>query len=172
MIQASDSFLYGTTTLGGENGAFGNGANDGTVFRLATDGTGFTILKSFDCEFDGPGCQPYADLIQASDGFLYGTATSGGSGGVGTVFRLFPDGSLFEVLHSFDFVNDGSGPSAGVRQASDGFLYGSAFSGGQLAGQDAGTLFRVSTDGDSFSLLHTFLEVPGDGVIRIPVWPW
>ncbi len=166
VIQASDTFLYGTTTLGGANGAFGNTANDGTVFRLATNGTGFTILKSFDCALDGPGCQPYADLIQASDGFLYGTTTSGGSFGVGTVFRLFPDssGSQFEVLHSFDFFNDGSGPVAGVRQASDGFLYGSAFSGGSIGGSGAGTLFRVSTNGNSFSLLHTFLEEPDDGV--------
>lgn len=70
--------LYGTTTAGGSGGY-------GTVFSINTDGTGFTTLYNFSGGNDG--ATPFDGLL-LSDNTLYGTTSSGGSGGNGTVFAL------------------------------------------------------------------------------------
>jgi len=71
--------LYGTTPYGGASGG-------GTVFAINTDGTGFRNLHSFTGGSDG--ANPFAGLI-LSGNTLYGTASSGGSSGSGTVFSIF-----------------------------------------------------------------------------------
>jgi len=48
-MQGSDGALYGKTYIGGTFGA-------GTVFKLNTDGTGFTVLKSFDYPTEAGTC--------------------------------------------------------------------------------------------------------------------
>jgi uncharacterized repeat protein (TIGR03803 family) len=70
--------LYGTTSGGGDS-------YNGTVFKLNTDGTGFTTLYNFSGGSDG--ANPQAALISTANTF-YGTTSAGGSGGVGTVFSL------------------------------------------------------------------------------------
>ena len=67
-------------------------------------------------------------LIQASDGYLYGTTYWGGTTGVGTIFGWIATGSL-DHLHSFAFA-DGANPAASLVQAADGRLYGTATRGG------------------------------------------
>ncbi len=68
--------LYGTAAYGGASGK-------GTVFAVHTDGTGFTDLHIFAGGSDGAG--PTGQLV-LSGHTLYGTASSGGSSGNGTVF--------------------------------------------------------------------------------------
>jgi uncharacterized repeat protein (TIGR03803 family) len=75
--------LYGTTLNGG---AFGSGLGNGTIFRISPSGASFTTLASFD-GFNG-GANPASALVQGPDGAFYGTTTTGGWGGRGTVFRL------------------------------------------------------------------------------------
>jgi uncharacterized repeat protein (TIGR03803 family) len=81
LVQGSDGFFYGTTAYGGTNGGYG------TVFRISTDGV-LTNLYSFTGGKDG--ANPYAALVQGSDGNFYGTTSAGGLGGSGTVFQLSP----------------------------------------------------------------------------------
>jgi uncharacterized repeat protein (TIGR03803 family) len=74
--------LFGTAERGGR-------AGNGTVFKINTDGTGFTNLHSFTQMLDrtnNDGANPSAGLILSSN-TLYGTASYGGSGN-GTVFSL------------------------------------------------------------------------------------
>jgi uncharacterized repeat protein (TIGR03803 family) len=83
LVQAADGNLYGTTESGG---AYTNqsGAGCGTVFKLTTNGVLTTLFS-----FNGTnGLFPQAGLVQGSDGNLYGTTSSGGASGNGTVFRL------------------------------------------------------------------------------------
>jgi len=82
MIESSDGNFYGTTEFGG---SFGNG----TIFRLSPRGN-FTKLA----DLDGidVGSQPRAALVEGADGALYGTTTSDGPGGRGTIFKLFNTG--------------------------------------------------------------------------------
>ena len=56
------------------------------------------------------------------------------------------------LLHSFTGGTDGSQP-LGTLALSGTNLYGMATSGGA---KNYGTIFKVSTDGGSFALLHTF----------------
>jgi uncharacterized repeat protein (TIGR03803 family) len=80
LVQDKSGNFYGTTKGGGANGC-------GTVFELSTTGTE-TVLHSFDCSTDGG--YPYAGLIIDAAGNLYGTTTSGGPSGAGTVFEITP----------------------------------------------------------------------------------
>src|SRR5437868_2273792 len=48
---------------------------------------------------------PSAELIEGSDGKLYGTAPIGGATGQGIVFRIAKDGSGFLIVHSFTGTN-------------------------------------------------------------------
>jgi len=102
LIQTSDGNFYGTTESGGANG-------DGTIFKITPTGT-LTTLYSF-CSQAGcaDGSEPYAGLIQASDGNLYGTTYEGGTNNDGTVFRLaFPAGSQVPAILNGGIVNAAS----------------------------------------------------------------
>jgi len=96
--------------------------------------------------------QTYASvrLLQANDGYLYGTTYSGGADGLGSVFRLDLDGNA-ATLHSFGDI-DGANPAAGLIQATDGFFYGTTTAGGT---HNRGVVFRMDP---SFhvTVMHSF----------------
>ena len=122
VIEASDGNLYGTTSSGGAS-------DGGTVFKIAKNGSGFTLIKSFGCGTTD-GCEPSAGLIEGSDGNLYGTTGGGGASDGGTVFRIAKDGSGFSLLKSFGCsITDGCSPVAGLIEGSDGNLYGTTSEG-------------------------------------------
>ncbi len=151
LTAGSDGKFYGTTRGGGAAGG-------GTVFRVNPDGTAFEVLHAFICESDG--CFPSAGLTAGSDGKFYGTTSCGGGRGGGTVFRLNPDGTAFEVLHTFTCGSDGCVPAAGLTAGSDGKFYGTTDGGGAAGG---GTVFRLNPDGTAFEVLHAFTCESGDG---------
>lgn len=100
--------LYGTSVLGGTFGG-------GTVWQLAPVGNGWvhTVLYSFTGGADGG--EPYKGVTLDSEGNLYGTAVTGGSGscegGCGVTYKLTKSGSTWtqSVIHAFTGA-DGSGP--------------------------------------------------------------
>jgi uncharacterized repeat protein (TIGR03803 family) len=144
LIQGTDGRLYGMTSIGGVNG-------EGTIFAMATDGTGFTLLRSFTPATDG--AYPDGGLVQGADGRLYGTTSAGGANSDGTIFAIAADGAGFTVLHSLAPATDGVGARATLTQGTDGKLYGTTAEGGA---DDAGTIFAVATDGTDFTVLHSF----------------
>jgi len=150
ITNSSGKTLYGTTSGGGSSG-------NGTVFAVNTDGTGFTNLHSFSGDSDG--AYPYAGLI-LSGNTLYGTASEGGSSGVGTVFAINTDGSGFTNLHNF-IGSDGGYPYAGLI-LSDNTLYGTAQDGGGYQGAE-GSVFAVNTNGTGFTNLDIFFGPNGAG---------
>ena len=86
-----------------------------------------TPLYSFTDGNDG--ADPEAALVQANDGNLYGTTYEGGTNGYGMIFRITTNGILTS-LYSFTDGHDGADPLAGLVQASNGNLYGTAPGGG------------------------------------------
>ncbi|HXM41853.1 MAG TPA: choice-of-anchor tandem repeat GloVer-containing protein [Bryobacteraceae bacterium] len=48
-------------------------------------------MHSFD---SADGANPESALIQATDGYLYGTTTAGGANNDGTVYKITPQGAL------------------------------------------------------------------------------
>jgi MYXO-CTERM domain-containing protein len=167
LLLGSDGLLYGTTQF--SNG--GTSVGGGTVFRVATDGTGFTTLHNFapstssnvnSNPINADGVSPLAALIEGSDGFLYGVTRFGGPAGAGTVYKIGKDGSGFSLLHAFAAITsaasavivnaDGAHPRAALAESA-GFFYGTTNAGG-ANGQ--GTIFRLGFDGSGFELLHVF----------------
>jgi uncharacterized repeat protein (TIGR03803 family) len=138
LVQGSDGYFYGTTQNGGTN-------NSGTVFKISTKGA-LTSLYSFTGTDDG--ANPYAGLVQGSDGYFYGTTSGGGTGYSGTVFKISTNGALTS-LYSFTGGNDGALPYAGLAQGSDGYFYGTTQNGGT---NNVGTVFKISTNGALTSL--------------------
>jgi uncharacterized repeat protein (TIGR03803 family) len=133
VVQAADGNFYGTSLNGGSE-------EYGAIFKLTPAGA-VSVLHSFT---NGPdGVTPFAGLIQATDGNLYGAAFQGVSSFYGAIFRLKTSGS-FTPLYSFGGVPDGGNVIASLIQGSDGKLYGSASTGGS---NGFGALFSVTTNG-------------------------
>jgi uncharacterized repeat protein (TIGR03803 family) len=147
----SGNILYGTTSLGGSSAS-------GTIFKLNTDGTGFTNLYSFTGTSDG--AEPMSTLV-LSGNTLFGTTSAGGVFGQGTVFAVSADGTGFVTLHNFDGTSDGGSPEVGKLSLSGDTLYGTAADGGSDGG---GTVFKVNTNGTGFTVLHSFTGKPDPAV--------
>ena len=152
VLEASDGLLYGTTYEGGADGY-------GTIYKMNTDGSGYTVLRSFG--FTGTsGRTPYGGLVEGTDGWLYGTTTVG-NGGYGAVFKASKDGSNYLALHAFTTSEDeGRIPFSGVIQGSDGCLYGTTSQGGESA---RGTVFKLNTNGSGYTVLRRFSTNDFDG---------
>jgi uncharacterized repeat protein (TIGR03803 family) len=146
----SQSTLFGTASGGGNSGI-------GTVFRLNTDGTGFTNLHNFSGSLitNTDGGSPLAALI-LSNNTLYGTTSWGGTSGSGTVFRVNTDGSGFTTMHNFA-NNDGANPEAALILSGN-TLVGTTKSGGSAGN---GTLFTIRLDGTFFTTVHQFSRLYG-----------
>ena len=143
LIQATSGIMYGTTTGGGSN-------FEGTIFQV-TPGHVVTPIYSFTGTTTDGGT-PLAPVMQASDGNLYGTTSTGGASSFyGTVFRISTN-RVFQLLYSFTGNNDGGNPQAGLVQANDGLLYGTTYNGGS---NSLGTVFRISTNG-AFKSFYSF----------------
>ncbi len=146
-----DGYLYGATLNGGK-------LNKGTVYRLAPDGTDFSVLH----EFNGPdGENPEGTLVLGADGQLYGTTLVGGANNRGVIYRISTAGD-HEVVYSFPKLAEfrdgipvnstGANPRAGMMLSADGNFYGTASQGGEFG---HGTLFRMSPEGQ-VSVVHAF----------------
>jgi uncharacterized repeat protein (TIGR03803 family) len=146
----SNMTLYGTALLGGIS-------NNGTLFKINTDGSSFTVLKKFIGGADG--ALPLGRLVLAGT-TLYGTTQSGGLGinrGGGTVFKVNTDGTGFTVIHAFTYGSDAFWPEAGLL-LSDTTLYGTTEIS---ASPYYGAVFKVNIDGSGYQVLKTLGS--GDG---------
>ena len=153
--------LYGTTSEGGGTGCGGLGC--GTVFKLTPSGSGYTesILYAFNGGTDGQA--PMAGLLADTNGVLYGTTSSGGSAGAGTIYELKPSGSTYteSVIYNFgSYSGDGADPGFGALVTdSSGALYGTTRAGGSAAcTYGCGTVFKLAPQGSSWteSVIYAF----------------
>ncbi|MGO8696185.1 MAG: choice-of-anchor tandem repeat GloVer-containing protein [Limisphaerales bacterium] len=139
LIQGADGYLYGLTFS--DAGAY----DRGSAFKISVTGA-FTLLHSFTGGSDGG--TPWGALVQASNGFFYGTTFSGGANNYGTVFQMSASGG-FVTVRSFIDGMDGWNPIGALVQGSDGYLYGTTYSGGT---NTCGTVFKITTNGTLTSL--------------------
>jgi len=152
LIQATDGNLYGTAGYGGAN-------NRGTVFKITLSGTLTTLYSFCNLESCADGSQPYAALLQATDGNFYGTTEFGGRHSYGEIFVITPSGTL-TTLYSFcpqSGCPDGARPSASLVRATDGNFYGTTYEGG--ANGD-GTVFKITPSG-ALTTLYSFCSLSG-----------
>jgi uncharacterized repeat protein (TIGR03803 family) len=153
LMQASNGDLYGTTRNGGTSG------NYGTVFKI-TLGATLTTLHIFLGYTAGDGANPYAGLVQGTNGDLYGTTLAGGTPNAGTIFRMTPAGAL-TPLYAFSPDDDGAyNPYCGLVQAANGDFYGTTFGGGV---NGYGIVFKI-TPGGTLTTLYSFDDTDGASI--------
>ena len=158
----SDGNLYGTTSAGGSGG-------QGVIYQLNPNTRAYKVLHAFTTYKTtftvnqvqhtaqvSEGSGSVSGLVQGSDGFLYGVATTGGPlggtlGGVvpvcsyqpntgcGTLFKIDTSGNNFQVLYSFGQVlqcpgnvtsDNGSFPISTPLLHTNGKIYGMTQRGG------------------------------------------
>jgi uncharacterized repeat protein (TIGR03803 family) len=129
----------------------------------------YNVIYSFCAETNcTDGSNPESALVMDAAGNLYGTTEYGGKFGNGTVFELIPNARHTrwkrKAIHDFcaiDACADGENPVAALVIDKDGNLYGTTPYRGR--GQDAGTVYKLSPDGDRwrFETLHSFCRKDG-----------
>jgi len=120
-----------------------------------------TIIDTFPPSMNG---NILSQLMQGGGGIFYGVTQDGGNNGMGTIFRMPPQGGL-KILFSFDGVR-GAQPSGPLVQGRDGYFYGMTYQGGA---NGTGTIFKMSLAG-AVQTLHSFCpqESCADGVFPNP----
>jgi uncharacterized repeat protein (TIGR03803 family) len=151
--------LYGTAVTGGSGGCEGG---CGVVYKLTNSGGSWTqtVIHAFTGGDDGSG--PGARVTVDSDGNVYGMTPTGGTYGVGTIYKIHPQGGswTFQVIHAFTGGADGSSGSAGRMFLSNRRLYGAATTGGAYG---SGVVFELTPTpvGEwDFKTLYSFRGQP------------
>lgn len=144
LFRASDGNLYGT--------AWGGGIyTDGTLFKF--DPTSGILTKLYDFYYAQSGKRPMGDLIQASNGLLYGMASGGGQYNNGTLFCYDITTNTFTKKIDFNNLTGGYSPQGSLLEASNGKLYGLLSKGGTY---NYGTLFEYDISSNQVTTLHNF----------------
>jgi len=155
LIADKSGNLYGTTSVGGPNGA-------GTVFKLAPDGTE-TVIYHFTGATDGD--LPMSSLLTDKQGNFYGVTEIGGANGLGNVFKVTPEG-VETTLYSFGAsASDGANPICQLIWGPHHELLGTTVNGGA---NHYGVVFKVTLGGNE-TILHSFTgddgRYPHGGVV-------
>jgi hypothetical protein len=130
LLLASNGKIYGTTTAGG-------GWSDGVLFEY-DPATGI-FLKKHTFSSSSSGRVPTGELIQASNGNIFGYTKFGGGWDEGTLFEYNPTTGVLTKRVTFSSLSDGENPIGRLIEASNGKLYGLTEIGG---GFDDGVLFE------------------------------
>jgi uncharacterized repeat protein (TIGR03803 family) len=134
VLIGSDGKIYGLTGGGGS-------ANQGTLFVVNRDGSGFMRLFNFDGTITGGGT--ICKLTEGSDGMLYGTAYAGGANSLGTVFKIGKNGGGFQKLADLNSL--AAAPMFGpLVESEPGKFFGMAANGGP---ENGGGIFSITSSG-------------------------
>ena len=137
--------MYGTTAGGGTY-------SNGTVYEMTKVGSNWTETPIH--SFSGPeGGQPFSGVTFDHKGNLFGTTTSGGFFGYGTIYKLSQVSNQWQATKIYDFVNSEGPNNAGLVVDSAGNLYGATQDGGTGGG---GEIFELTANSYAFKVLYNF----------------
>lgn len=139
---ASNGNLYGATASGG-------GSDAGTFYEIIMPAGEFGRIK-FLTAINGK--NSYGGVLEAKNGWIYGTTMGGGGWNNGILFRFHPEMDEFQSFRSFYASLYGSAPYCNLIDHK-GLLYGMASTGG-IAG--AGTLFEYHYGYEQFENIMSF----------------
>ena len=103
-LTIANGVIYGTTYTGGLY-------DSGTIFKLNTSGSGYSVIHSFDGG-TADGGNPYAGVIVVGTK-LYGLTDRGGASSSGVLYVINTNGTGFQVLHSFAAADTSEGEPCG-----------------------------------------------------------
>jgi hypothetical protein len=139
LLQASDGWLWGATSEGGDD-------DDGIVFRVSLDSTYESVTGvplAIGRGFVG-------DLVEVPGIGLFAVTTSGGDYNAGSIVVVGFDGSS-SLAYSFDPAGWGGHPTSGLTMASDGHLYGVI----PRAGSAPAAIYRLEPVGRTWQIVAT-----------------
>ncbi len=164
----NDGNFYGTTFSGGTN-------NRGTIFRVLPNkpiNQALELLHSFTAWSATnlkDGSSPYSSPVQGRDGNFYGTTYGGGKLNRGTVYKIAPNGTGFQVIYDFgQKVNNPDNPAlplftvhpiASLILGKDGNFYGTT-TDDSINSNGTGKIFRITPSG-VLTVLHVFHNIDG-----------
>ena len=147
LIEAGDGKLYGMTAEGGS-------CERGVIFSFDPVSSTYTTLK----DFNGiSGAFPNGNLVEASDGKLYGMTYGGGHNDQGVIFSFDPVSSAYTKLFDFDGTN-GAFPDGSFIHAADGKLYSTTYAGGI---NNLGVIFSFDPESSAYTKVKDFDEIDG-----------
>lgn len=145
LVQTGDGRIYGTTLEGGTN-------DKGVLFEFDPATAAYKIKVTFD---GTNGSYPSGELIQLSNGKIYGMTREGGKSNAGVIFQFDPTTSAYVKKFEFDDNGNGKYPEGGLTQAADGKLYGLTTTGGSITTIDFpdgfGALFQFDPTTDNYT---------------------
>ncbi|MGZ5566104.1 MAG: beta strand repeat-containing protein [Limisphaerales bacterium] len=161
-ILGSDGAVYGTLQTGGSD-------NQGTAFRLATDGA-FNVLASF--FFANSTGVTRGGLTLLSGTNFYGTSLTG-AGGDGSVFQLSVNtanfsNSVIHLVDTFSSLAKGSSPGNGLTLANDGKFYGVTTDGGSA---NQGMFYNVPVNGSIIPIAPFLISGGADSESQLTLGP-
>jgi uncharacterized repeat protein (TIGR03803 family) len=174
LVMDDSGNLYGTTTVGGNGGCLGG---CGVVFEVARSGSSWNERVLYNFPATGSGENAYGGtgggVVLDTKGNLYGTTfNGGGANSAGTVFELIRPARRggawkHKVLHSFNQMNEGLYPQAGLIFDARGNLYGTTQigAGSGCYGNGCGVVFRLTAQKSgswTYTVLYKFTG-QGDG---------
>lgn len=142
----------------------GGASNGGTIIRMNPDGSGFNVEFSYQCSMS-TGCMPMGNLLQASNGQLYGTCYLGGPYASCTVDRYDPVSGTYYMVYGFDITN-GDFPMSGLIEGHNGKLYGAASAGGTSY---MGVLYSIDMITEAYTPMYSFNSVDGSTPYGAPI---
>ena len=121
LILASNGLIYGTTSDGGANGV-------GVIYSVDPVTNSYTDVYDFT---GTTGSNPVTELLEASDGKLYGITSQGGMSNGPVLFRFDPSGNTYTALYYYDlaytfgnYTTSFASTVSDLVQGVDGKLYG------------------------------------------------
>ncbi|WP_158941501.1 choice-of-anchor tandem repeat GloVer-containing protein [Granulicella sp. S190] len=170
LIDDGKGHLYGSTSYDGLNGL-------GNIFSWNYETNSYTDIYDFKNGVDGQ--HPWAGIIVASDGRIYGTSRFGGPTdhtgtgfGDGVAWSVDVQGTDFKVIHNFgSSATDGYSPVQGFVEGSDHSLYSTTLYGGRDCSANdnsngCGTLYKITPNGTdpTYTQIYALSLSAGQGV--------
>jgi uncharacterized repeat protein (TIGR03803 family) len=149
-VVGSNGLLYATVQSGG-------GPSDGVLFKF--DPSVLSGGKIMNFSASSTGQFPMGRLIQANNGKLYGTTSSGGANNNGIIFEYDLSNSAFTKKFDFSASTSGANPLSSLAQSSNGKLYGITSAGGT---NGKGVLFEFDPSSGDFTKKLDFAGLNGD----------
>jgi len=149
---ASNGILYGVTSYGGDY-------NSGVLFEFDPETADYQKLYDFD---PVNGMIPVCNLVQASNGRLYGVAPKGGTANSGVLFEYDIISETYTKLIDFDGQNAGSEPAGSLTEASDGKLYGMTTKTQIVGNNSYGVIYSYDITNFQINKLFEFDRLNGD----------
>jgi uncharacterized repeat protein (TIGR03803 family) len=157
---ATDGKFYGMTSKGGNDNLGSLFSFDPQTNHYKSFDRAFRYVETFNPPLPPINYihlgEPYGELIQASNGRLYGMTSRGGIADLGAIFSYDTDTDSWEIIY-FSGIN-GANPFGSLVEANNGKFYGMTYNGGSV---NNGVIFELDSNLDTIINVFNFNGLNG-----------